>query len=123
MVWNPFNITTGATLLEQSEEAIAAFEVELAGYTKEKEQKTRRQVELWSVLTPSESLRSEYRDVSTHVAFLVKKMICLEAHLKELKLARYHAQNGNIERLEKALSITDPCENVDAKVEEVSYSI
>lgn len=122
MAWNPFKPDgSPGGIIEQANQAVAKFEAEHAELEVEKTKKMQRQVELWSVMTPSDELRNEYKAVSAHIAFVIKKMLCLDAHLKELKLARYHAQNGNEERLEKALAIVDPCVNIAPSISELAY--
>lgn len=107
-------------LLTQADAALARFEKDHAGFVAEKDEKMKRQVELWSVLTPSEALKNEYKMVSSHIAFLIKKMMCLDEHIKQLKLARYHAQNGDTARLKQILEIQDPCKAIEPSITELA---
>ncbi len=75
-----------------------------------------RQVELWSILTPSPELEKEYRTVTTAIAVLVKKVLVLEEHLKRLRLARHHCQDGECKDLTALLAMADPTEGLVVEV-------
>ncbi|HSI20290.1 MAG TPA: hypothetical protein VLA04_01085 [Verrucomicrobiae bacterium] len=112
-----------ATLLKQAAEAIVLFEREREKLSLEKDSMMRRQVEIWSVSTTDSSggLDSEYKKAAGSVAFNVKRLLCLEEHVKKLRLAEFHAKNGNITPLKEVLTITDPCSNVQSDVPEVNF--
>jgi hypothetical protein len=110
-------------LLKQADEAIAGFEKEIAHLNAEKDSLMRRQVEIWSVSSSesNQGMETEYKDAAQGVALNVKKVLCLEEHIKKVRLALFHAKNGDDKGLKDVLSIEDPCVNVTAEVPNVIY--
>jgi hypothetical protein len=113
----------GGDILKQSDEALVGFEQQIAKLNTEKDSLMRRQVEVWSVSTAdsNQGMETEYRDAAVGVALNVSKIMCLEAHIKKLRLAQYHAKNGDGKSLEEVMSIGDPCANIQAEIPNVIY--
>lgn len=113
----------GGDILKQAEEAIINFETEIARLNAEKDSQMRRQVEIWSVSNSdsNQGMENEYRTAASGVALNVKKVICLEEHVKKLRLAQFHAKNGDKKMMEETLAITDPCANIKAETPDVIY--
>lgn len=117
------NESGGGDLLKQGEDAIVAFEAEIVRLNTEKDSMMRRQVEIWSVSSSdsNQGMESEYKTAAQGVALNVKKVLCLEEHIKKIRLALFHAKNGDKNSLKEVLSIEDPCKNVTADVPNVIY--
>ena len=113
----------GGDILKKGEEAIAAFEKEITRLNTEKDSMMRRQVEIWSVSNSDSNagMESEYKAAAQGVALNVKKALCLEEHIKKIRLALFHAKNGDKNTLKDILAIDDPCKNVTADVPNVIY--
>lgn len=101
--------------------AIAQVERQREELLREKEDKLARQVELWSILTPTSDLEAEYRAVSADIAFIIKKVMCLDDHLEKLKVARYHCKSGDCGVLSRLLKGGDPCRNLAPDVPKVDF--
>lgn len=114
---------SGGDLLKQSEEAIVAYEQQIAQLNTDKDSKMRRQVEIWSVASSesNQGLETEYKDAAMGVALNVKKVLCLEEHIKKIRLAQFHAKNGDSNSLKEVLSVEDPCANITPEVPNVIY--
>lgn len=113
-----------SALLKQAEDAVIEYTAQITALSQEKDSYLKRQVEIWSVSTAdtSAAFEAEYKNAASRVALDVKKVICLEEHIKKLKLALFHAKNGDATRLKEVLAVTDPCANVSADAEDVKYT-
>lgn len=98
-------------LVQQAELVSTQLAIRQVEIAKDKDAKTHRQVELWSVLTPSPDLERDYKNVTLEIAILIKQSLAIEDYLKQLHLARFHCQENDCEELTRLLSI-DPCANI-----------
>ncbi len=123
MAWLFGSKENGDEIIAAGEAAVAKFEYEKRMMEEEKESMLRRQVEIWSVSSSesSQGLEDEYKRAAGGVAFNVKRIICLEEHVKELRLALFHAKKGEFDRLKKALEVEDPCSAVTPEVAKVEF--
>lgn len=107
--------------IDDAEQAITKFTAQKELFEREKQEKMQRQVELWSVMTPSSDLESEYKEVTGQVALLVKKLLTLEEYLKQLQLAKFHCKSGQCADLTKLLLVSDPTASISADIPVVNY--
>jgi hypothetical protein len=120
MGWTLFKGSSG-DLVTQADAAIAAFKAENTDASRQKDNKMRRQVEIWSLKEASPGLEQEYKNVASEVAYLVKKILCLDQHIKDLQLAKFHFQNGSANRLKELLNIADPCANITSDIPLIDF--
>jgi hypothetical protein len=99
-------------LVSQADSAITQFRTRLQSLEREKTEKTNRQVDLWSILTPSPESEEEYKQVTADIGYLIRQTLCLEEHLRALTVARYHCRQGQCSVLSQLLALGDPCQNI-----------
>lgn len=123
MGWFSADDKGGGDLLKQGEEALANFEKEIAQLNSEKDSMMRRQVEIWSVSSneSNQGLEGEYKTAARCVALNVKKILCLEEHIKKIRLAQFHAKNGDMTAMKEVLAAGDPCVNITPEVPNIIY--
>lgn len=117
----PFFRNNSSELLKQAEEKIAYFQQQRSNLLNVKEQKLKRQVELWSILTPSTDTEDEYKQVSKDVAELLKKIEALDQHLDKLRIDAYHCKNGNCKQIIESLKVDTPAAGITFEVPKVEY--
>lgn len=119
-----FSFQTNQTnpLVKKATLELVRFEKQTEELTQLKNERMQRQVELWSVLTPSADLEEEYRKVTADIAYIIKKTLALQEHIKKLRLATFHCKNGHCDNLKQLLTISDPTTEVSPEVPQVHYN-
>ena len=125
MAWLFAKKADTSAVLAAGEQAVAAFEQEKAKLEIEKDSQMHRQVEIWSVSSAdsSQGLEAEYKKAATGVAYNVKRILCLDEHIKKVRMGIFHAKNGDATRLAEILKVTDPCANIKPDVPDVTYQV
>jgi hypothetical protein len=110
-------------IVAQANEMLVAFENEKLRLQNEKDSLLRRQVEIWSVSSSdsNQGMEVEYKKAATGVAFAIKRVLCLEEHVKKMRMAIFHAEKGDTSKLEKLLEVIDPCANITQEVPKVQF--
>jgi hypothetical protein len=114
MAWPFGGKSNSDTLLRRVTAAIATFDHEKQVIEQAKTSQLRRQVEIWSVSTAQSTggMDGEYRSAAEGVSLAAHQLVCLDEHLRKLRLAEFHLKNGKSEGVEELLSVSNPCANV-----------
>lgn len=108
-------------ILQRSEQRLAEILQNREEMEATRQQLLHRQVELWSVLTPSSDLEDEYKSVSSEIAILIQKEQGLDEFIKRFRLCDYHCRQGQCEEISAILEIEDPFEGKTFEVKPIVF--
>lgn len=111
-----------SVMVASGQQAAKVFEMRKEELEAERQEKLKRQADLWGILTPSTDLETEYKQVSIAIAEIILKQQAIEEQLQKLKIGIFYCEkNGQCQRLQETLQAGGSVERVHYELPTISY--